>query len=171
MMDKVYMETKKFMMSMKYNRSKPEEFGLVPAAKGGLYIDPSDNSLWQFRLLYDFGWGQEIGYYRLPMPDFETLVEIILHSVNETDKYGAAAVILEDYPDQLLEKCMEIMATAISAQPYLEFFKILQLDKSFNRSSITGKDRSRIAEDYSRWMSVAKWIFDHYDINWQVKDI
>ena len=64
------MNEKLFMMSMRFNKESPEDFGLIPSEDSDIYVKPSDNSLWKKRNLYDFGWGKENGFYKLPLPNF-----------------------------------------------------------------------------------------------------
>lgn len=145
-----------FMMSMRFNKSTPEDFGLVQTDDSGVYIMQSDNSLWKKRDLYDFGWGKENGYYRLPLPCFDDLVSIILNSNLKNNKYGAAAIILDDYCEELYDKCDEILKDTQKVDEYSEFFSILQLEKPINRSTIVGKRSIQVSEDYNKWEEISK---------------
>lgn len=44
-----------FMMSRRFNKNSPEDFGLISINEEDVSIMPSDNSLWKKRNLYDFG--------------------------------------------------------------------------------------------------------------------
>ncbi len=145
-----------FLMSFRFNKQKYADFGLVQTNKPEIFKRDSDCSLWKFRPLYNFGWGKENGYCKIPIPGFNKLVDIILYSKNKDDKYGAAAVILDDFSDVLLDKCFEILNNEKNLKKYSNFFEILQLQDSLNRSSIIGKSYSRIADDFNRWEIVAK---------------
>ena len=97
----------------------------------------------------------------MPMPGFNELVDIILFSKNEEDKYGAASVILDDFGDELLDKCVEIFDIKKDLNLYADFFKILQLQKPFSRSSTIGKNASCISADYSKWKLIAEQVSDY----------
>lgn len=144
-----------FLMSKRLNKQYPEDFGLISSEDSDTYLKQDDHSLWKSRPLYDFGWGKENGYYKIPIPDFDGLVDIIMTSKEEDDKYGAAAVILDEYGDELLEKCFEILDDSKSSKNYSEFFMILNLKAPINRSSIWCKNDSQISEDLEKWKAVA----------------
>lgn len=150
------------MMSMRFNKNSPEDFGLIPTNEDDIFIMPTDNSLWKKRNLYDFGWGQENGYYRLPLPSFEELVNIILSSDCNDNKYGAAAVILEDFCDELLIKVQELLKDEKNIRRYIQFFKILQLEIPINRSDILGKSYNEISEDYEKWKDISRQVLKYY---------
>lgn len=150
------------MMSMRFNKNSPEDFGLIPTNEDDTFIMPSDNSLWKKRNLYDFGWGQENGYYRLALPSFEELVDIILSSDCNDNKYGAAAVILEDFCDELLIKAQELLKDEKNIRRYIQFFKILQLEIPINRSDILGKSYNEISENYEKWKDISRQVLKYY---------
>ena len=77
---------KYFMMSMHFNKSKPEDFGLK-VLNSDTYID-DEGTKWKPLELYDFGWGPENGYYRLPMLSFKDLFIIGSHDDDMINKYG-----------------------------------------------------------------------------------
>ena len=124
-------------------------------------ILPIDNSLWKKRNLYDFGWGKENGYYRLPLPQFDDLVNIIIISKCKDNRYGAAAIILDDFNDNLLIKCQEIFKYEKNPKKYCDFFKILQLNIPINRSSILGKSYKEITEDFEKWNDISKQVLKY----------
>ena len=99
---------KYFVMSKRFNKQYAKDFGLISNGNNTA-LDPTDGSLWTKTNLYDFGWEKENGYYKEPLPDFLSLFEITLCSNNDDDTYGAAAIILEKYPDELLIKCEQLM--------------------------------------------------------------
>lgn len=147
-----------FLMSKRFNKQSPEDFGLISSKNPEVFTKPEDLSQWKSRQLYDYGWGKENGYYKIPMPDFNGLVDIILKSKNDDDKFGAAAVILDDYYDELLEKCFEIFEDKKDVKKYADFFKVLNLRNPINRSSTMGKHYTRISEDFEKWKTIARKI-------------
>ena len=44
-----------FYMSMRMNKSDAADFGLIPYEENKA-INPKDNSIWEKKALYDFGW-------------------------------------------------------------------------------------------------------------------
>ena len=73
-----------FVMSKRFNKQSALDFGL--SDKGcGMAVNPDDGSLWKKDTLFDFGWGPENGYYRVPLPDFPHLLDIILLEDNDED--------------------------------------------------------------------------------------
>ena len=49
--------------------------------------------------------GKENGFYKSPLPNFDILLELALKSKSRDDMYGAAAMILENFADELLCQC------------------------------------------------------------------
>jgi hypothetical protein len=140
------------MTSIMYNKSTPQDFGLLPSDDPETYLHPEDGSMWKFRALNGFGDHDDgaNGYYRLPMPGFEELIRIVMDSQQSDDIYGAASVLLDDHADELLDRCLE-MLDEDEAERYLVFFERLHLGRPENRSPITGKKYVQIAEDHRRW--------------------
>ena len=63
-----------FKMSFRFDKCTPEAFGLVLSENSeNIYVDKSEGSLWKQQNLYDFGWGAEYGFVRLPEPSFYDL--------------------------------------------------------------------------------------------------
>ena len=146
---------KHFLMSFRFNKQSPEDFGLIQSGNENVFLKPDDGSQWKAKPLYDYGWGKENGYYKTPLPNFESLVNIILQTENEDDKYGAAAVILDDFCTELLNKCFEIFELEKSPLEYCDFFKVLHLDWPINRNPAEGKRFNTVTEDFERWKQVS----------------
>ena len=146
-----------FMMSKRFDKMTPEDFGLMLQEEAtGTYVLPTDRSLWKRRQLYDFGWGSEMGYYRIPLPGFDHLIKLVLSSSVWENRYGAAAILLEDYPEPLLVECEKLIADDHFVQQNREFFKILGLDEPINRSRVVGKTHSDVLCDYKRWEAISR---------------
>lgn len=156
------MTEKLFMMSIRFNKNSPKDFGLVPSNEDDIFIMSTDNSRWKKHNLYDFGWGKENGYYKLPLPNFEQLVDIILSSDCNDNKYGAAAIILEDYCDELLIRAQKLLEDEKNMRNHLQFFKILQLETPINRSCVLGKSHSEVSQDYEKWKDISRQILKYY---------
>ena len=144
-----------FVMSTRFDKSSAADFGLVPIDESRA-LRPSDNSKWVRTHLYDFGGGSENGYYRVPLPSFDTLWELALHSSDKADKYGAAAVILDRYSDELLCRCELYMNDSALSKAFVDAANVFELQDAKNRSPVLGKTYSQISKDYERWAAVAK---------------
>lgn len=141
-----------FLMSTRFNKTAPEDFGLVPNGNG-YAINPADNTKWKSMELYDFGLGNENGYAKIPMPSFETLYALLFGSCDE-DKYGAAAVILASYPYQLLEKCESTLTLEDHGESNT-LIEVFDLTTPVNRCPVLGKRFSEIEVDAERWRRIA----------------
>lgn len=136
---------KYFVMSVRFNKCSALDFGLIPK-DSGTAIDPNDNSIWVKTELYDFGWGKENGFYKAPLPDFDTLLELVLHSEDRDDMYGAAAIILEKYADELFYRCEAMMRSA----------EVFRLEEPLNRCSVDQKTSEQIKSNHTRWKKIAQ---------------
>lgn len=145
-----------FMMSTCFNKSDPMEFGFTPTQEPNIYTLPSDGSKWEKRALYDLGWGSENGFVRLPVPDFDALIELLLHSNLEENQYGAAALLEDDkYASKLLALCQNIFEKEESAGEYVLLFKLLHLDIPLNRGNLNGKSHAEIVASHEAWIEIA----------------
>lgn len=147
---------KYFMMSNRFNKQSPGDFGLIDADEEDCAICPIDNSRWLRCSLYDFGWGRETGYYREPLPCFSKLLQILIDSNDSDDMYGAAAIIMDKYPNALLEYCEESFDSSVNKDSARKIIKVLQLDQCINRSPIQGKSFDEITNDFTRWQALSK---------------
>jgi len=145
-----------FMMSFRFNKHSAQDFGLVELDANSA-IDPVDNQLWKKISLYNFGWGSENGFYKAPMLEFEELFDLTIHSTLFDDVYGAASVILNDYPDQLLEKCESIISNE-EFHLIERLSKIYDLSDPINRSSILFKSFEQINSEHERWENISLFI-------------
>lgn len=149
---------KYFLMSFRFNKNIAEDFGLIESDDVNFAFDPDDNTLWKKCCLYDFGWGKENGFYKMPLPEFNELFNIILYSDNKEDIYGAAAIIMEVYPDLLLERCEEIVFYCSDNKKIMKLASIFKLSDSVNKSPVKGKSFYEILGDYKRWKNIAQYI-------------
>ena len=145
-----------FIMSRKFSKQTLGDFGLIKADNGDYAIHPKDNSRWMRCSFYDLGWGNETGYYRVPLPCCSELLRILIESNDFDDVYGAAAIVIEKYPNDLLKFCEELFVPPINKVSAEKVVKILHLDQCINRSSIHGKSYEEITNDFTRWEAVSK---------------
>ena len=142
-------------MSKRMQPSEPERFRLSYDSLSEFFVDSVDGSYWQACTLFDFGWGDEPGYYRYPMPETGELVELLLTAQAEDDYYGAASVLLEDNADEafpLLESALQnpnrypLAAQRLAA---------VGLSRAVNRSETVGKNAEQVQADFARWQALA----------------
>lgn len=146
-----------FVMSRHFNRKSAADFGLLEKDSAHA-ISPKDHSLWVKAPLYDFGWGKEDGYFRQPLPDFSGLLQLVLHSDDEEDFYGAAAILLDRYPDEILCTCEAFLKNSAEKENLKKISDILCLSLPVNRSPILHQSLSQISENYERWQQLAKQV-------------
>lgn len=141
-------------MSMYFDKQSPQSFGLIPF-HCDMAIDPTDNSMWKNIRLYDYGWGEENGYYRLPMLNFSQLMNLVLYETNNEDKFGAAALILRLYPEQLLQYCEAIAKDNRKLEEFRKLIPIFDLKTPLNRFHTAAKSYHLVQAEYLRWKKVA----------------
>ena len=144
---------KRFLVSCRFNKTTACDFGLV--YKDGKYVRLSDNSEWEKCASYDFGWGDENGFYKKPLPDFNELMKIVETDSDEEDCFGAAAIILQKHIVELKQYLLEKAKTELTKaykKRLIEFFKI---DKAINRTAANGMTIDEIEKEYEDWKTIA----------------
>jgi len=150
---------KYFLMSFRFDKEKPEDFGLSQSQYNcNIFIDTSDNSEWIQKELYDFGWGNEYGFIRLPELDFLELWNVLENSKLQENKYGAAYTLENKYPDTLLNHLLGLLNKPNFQlnEALKDTFKILELQNVTNRSGVVGKSFAEINTDFENWKLVSK---------------
>lgn len=147
-----------FLMSKKFDKQSPEDFGLISTDQKDIATNPEDGSLWKKCCLYDFGWGRENGFYKLPLPEFDDLMSIVLDSMYDEDMYGAAAVILDMYAMQLLSISERLILGCGDLKKLRKFIIVFRLYEPTNKSPTIGKTTEQISENYKRWRAIAQYI-------------
>lgn len=145
-----------FVMSKRFNKQSALDFGLSDKGSG-MAVNPDDGSLWKKDQLFDFGWGPENGYYRVPLPDFPHLLDIILLEDNDEDIFGAAAIVERQYPEELLEYCENIVLDPGRAEDFEKISRVFQLDYPINRSPTEGKQYQEVLSDSERWERISEY--------------
>ena len=146
-----------FMMSKRFNKQSAQDFGLIDLSNG-FAKNLLDGSVWQKTKLFDYGWGQENGYCKIPLPDYPELFSIVLSENDEEDVYGAAAIIERDYPEKLLEQCENMIKDSTRKKDLKKISRVFQLDYPINRCPIIGKSHSDIMSDSERWKKISEFI-------------
>lgn len=99
-----------FHMTFRCQPPSYQNFGLILLERN-LYKSIKDNAVYIERPLYNLGWGNEIGYERQPCLGFSELIQLLLTTPQdyelpmneaESNRYGAAAVIMEQHVDELV---------------------------------------------------------------------
>jgi hypothetical protein len=140
-----------FRMSVNFNAKSPEEFGFSETPdKDGTYID---SSKWIPKNLYDFGWDEEFGMMRLPKLEFKDLWLLLIKSNNWENQYGAAHLLLTEYPDMLLDRMIRVFTDPdFKFTPHiLKVMQILKLNEGNNKSTLLNKDPSVIESEAEKW--------------------
>lgn len=132
-----------------------------------LYINTETGELYRKRLLYDFGWGQENGFELMPHLSFDKLIELVERPLALSQKkhtkveiqqadiwrsnlYGAVAVIMQDYTEELIMFLSAKVDTDYFSNPSIrENFKCFCFDSQQTRAEgkISGGVLTRSYED------------------------
>lgn len=154
---------KYFLLSFRFNKSTSDDFGLVQSKEDiSIFTNKDDNSQWVRQESYDFGWGNENGFMRLPELNFEQLWYLLNNSAIQDNMYGSAFIIEERYPDKLLEVLKNIFEynQHVVDESLKKVLKILKLHEARNRSEILGKSFIEIEEDFKKWKDISGKVRD-----------
>ncbi len=131
------METRYFYTTINFQPNYDNQFELI---KSDIYSNSENGKLYRKRLLYDFGWGREYGYAIVPEPSFRELISMIEYvsdsirnnpfyffskkkrALNKQcwdNAYGAIAVIMEEYVDELILFLQEKVQTDYFDDAYI----------------------------------------------------
>ena len=162
----------------------PDYVGTVLAKhQDNLYINTETGEIYRKRLLYDFGWGQENGFELMPQLSFDNLIKLIEYPMTVPQKkfwpkytkaeieqfdiwrsnlYGAIAVIMQDYVEELVEFLSAKINTNYFSNPSIrENFKWFCFDsqKAKAEGCIPGgvltRSYEEILKDYPSWERIS----------------
>lgn len=142
---------KHFMGSFRYDKSKPEDFGLKKNSKSEDFID-KNGDLWRHAILWDSGWGNEYGFIKLPEPNFEQLWVLLIESNIEENLLGAAELLtyypllVKDKLEQIFSQHETIDHNLTKRLSYLDI-----LNHVMNHSEMKGKKPEEVDADYREW--------------------
>ncbi len=146
---------KNFMMSKKFNKISYSDFDLYEM--GGKYFRKIDGSEWIPCLLYDFGWGKENGFYKVPLGDFTDLIKIVLEKSDDEDSYAAASIIMYNYVFELKTYLLDLINTYNKNVDYGRLCSIFKLEIPLNRTIKEGMNFQNIDKEYSDWKNISRY--------------
>lgn len=122
------------------------------------------------RLLYDFGWGQELGWELQPKLMFSQLIELVIHyeyencTLNQSDKFsnllGAVSVIMQDYTEELITFLDNKLTTNFfDNKEVRENFKWFCFEKGKGNPNYVGgigtKSYEEVLNQYPKWKAIS----------------
>ena len=153
-----------------------------------LYRNRETGEMYRKRLLYDFGWGQENGFELLPQLSFDELMKLIeqptilpkkksQHNYTEekiqqfdiwrSNLYGAVAVIMQDYVEELIAFLSNKIDTDyFSDSDIRENFKCFSFDSQKTRmegkipGGVLTRSYEDILNDSPQWKRISKKVID-----------
>ena len=146
---------KYFLMSMKFNKQSPSDFGLEIV--NGKFVSSKDGSEWVQCQLYDYGWGKENGYYKKPLGSFEELIKIVLDFIDEEDSYGAASIIEDIYPNELKQFLLDLMHHQPSSKIKIRLCSLFKLNFSINRTFNKDYSFENNEIEYQEWKKIGEF--------------
>lgn len=145
---------KNFMMSKKFNKQSYSDFDLYEM--DGKYFRKIDGSEWIPCLLYDFGWGKENGFYKVPLGNFADLIKIVLDNSDDEDSYAAAAIIMDYYVFELKTYLLDLISTYNKNVDYGRLCSIFKLEIPLNRTIKEGMNFQNVDKEYSDWKKISQ---------------
>lgn len=170
---------KQFYVTMNFMPRYEEEFTCID---GDVFRNNSSGMLFRKRLLYDFGWGQEYGFEKLPELYFEKLIKLVEQSVviiknskkytseeirnnrvNQSNLFGAVSVIMQDHVEELIEFLTNKIET--------DYFSCADIRKSFIWFSFSSskmreigqipggnltKSYEEVLNEYAQWRKISE---------------
>ncbi|WP_346883373.1 hypothetical protein [uncultured Algibacter sp.] len=142
---------KHFLASFRYNKSKPEDFGLKKVDGTEHFVDKKGN-LWMNEILWDSGWGNEYGFIKLPEPNFDQLWVLLTKSNIEVNLSGSAE-LLTRYPNELKTKLQELFNRneKIDRNLTKRLAHLELVNHITNHSRVKGKRPEEVDSDYREW--------------------
>ena len=142
---------KHFLASFRYNKSKPEDFGLEKVDGTENFVD-KNGDLWKNDILWDSGWGNEYGFIKLPEPNFDQLWILLTESNINVNQQGSAE-LLNRYPNELKIKLQDLFNRneKIDRSLTKRLSHLELVAHVTNLSEMKGKRPEEVDYDYREW--------------------
>ena len=140
-------KNKKFMMSYKHDKTTPEDFGLVE--RDGRYFSKKDNSEWIKHPMFDYGYGPEDGFYKLPLGSFNDLISFIEGNYKKEDQSLCAAIMMmEMNPSEVKKYLLKVIKNNLNSD-YKKFLSYAFVVDAFSNKSI-------LEDEYEEWEHIGR---------------
>ncbi len=140
-------KNKKFMMSYKHDKTTPENFGLVE--RDGRYFSKKDNSEWIKHPMFDYGYGPEDGFYKLPLGSFNDLISFIEGNYKKEDQSLCAAIMMmEMNPSEVKKYLLKVIKNNLNSD-YKKFLSYAFVVDAFSNKSI-------LEDEYEEWEHIGR---------------
>ena len=140
-------KNKKFMMSYKHDKTTPEDFGLVE--RDGRYFSKKDNSEWIKHPMFDYGYGPEDGFYKLPLGSFNDLISFIEGNYKKEDQSLCAVVMMmEMNPSEVKKYLLKVIKNNINSD-YKHFLNYAFVIDAFS-------DKSMSEDECKEWEHIGR---------------
>lgn len=164
------------------------EESLFKKIQNNVYKNIVTGELYQKRLLYDFGWGQEEGFELLPALSFDSLIRLVeqptAHSrrilrqkytkeeirqadILRSNLYGAVAIIMQDHVEEFIDFLSKKNNTDYFLESSIcENYKCFSFDskKSNEEGKIPGGVRTdsyeEILNKYPKWKEISSKVIE-----------
>lgn len=145
---------KYFMMSTRFDKKTYEDFNLNKI--NDKFYD-KNNSEWIPCKLYDFGWGNENGYYKVPLGDFETLINLVLSYDDDEDSYAASYIIETKYIHEFKSFVLDLIKKQGDLKTLRRLKMLFKLEISYNRTIENGLNLYDIENEYNDWKLISEF--------------
>ncbi len=146
-----------------------KEIGLKRTSIINIYVDNETGTRWKKCLLYDTGWGQPVGFEKLPELEFDDLIKLALLSdrattklsvkEEESNKYGSIAVIMERHINELIDFLSRNLDNnkLFGNELYRQNLRLFCFDAKIAKSNggIGMKSYEDILNQHSRWRAIS----------------
>lgn len=173
--------TKQFYVTMHFMPRYEDEFTCI---EGDIFRNNASGMIFRKRLLYDFGWGQEYGFEKLPALSFKELIKLVEcqwklpkrtfsnhypekqiqeYTIYWNNLYGSVSVIMQEYVEELICFLESKMGTNyFSDSGIRENFKCFSFSSSKMREigRIPGgnltKSYEEVLNEYAQWRKISE---------------
>lgn len=154
-----------------------------------IYTNVLTGEQFRKRLLYDFGWGQEPGFERIPSLTFYELIELVENSVVTTKKrrlfakrsqeemrhndvsrsnlFGAISVIMQDHVEELIDFLAGKVKTDYFSDPVIrENYMMFSFSTDKMREiglfpgGILTKSYEEVLNEHEQWRTISRTVIE-----------